>query len=391
MNTSRFGSSPLLAKSFPLEITPWRPDADAAVRIIGAGAYVPPHVVTAEQIARAIPGWPASKIVEKTGVLERRFLWPLEGAPGEEVPAVRAPSAEVAWGTDMGEIALSRALTVAAVPATDIDALVVVTCTPDEPRFSHDAMEIGHRLGIRRSAHCFVVDSGCGGSLYVLDMLVRTMNATNLRTIAIVGTNLTSALLDREAYTQEGLIGGDGDKMHPYLSTYVFGDGAGALVLRRDPGSSLGIRASVAGSDQSELVRSPGGGARSPAYGSRYRPVDHTFIVSGRLVRSSYLETMQGCIRAVAGREPRDLQALERFYLHQPNERVLTQLAGLLELREGQLASNVARVGNTSSAGMFTLLAEDLESGRVSIGSGAPVVLAAIGAGVHYGAQLAYL
>jgi 3-oxoacyl-[acyl-carrier-protein] synthase-3 len=377
--------------STPFEIIPWEPEAGAAVRIVGAGAYVPPHVVSAEQIARAIPGWPASKIVEKTGVLERRFLWPLEGAPGAEVPAKEVPEADVAWGTDMGEIALSRALTVAGLPATEIDALVVVTCTPDEPRFSHDAMEIQRRLGIRRSAHSFVVDSGCGGSLYILDMLARTMNATGLRTVAIVGTNLSSALLDRDLYTQEGVTGKDGQKMHPYLSTYVFGDGAGALVLRRDPGSSSGIRASIAGSDHSELVQSPGGGARSPAYGPRYDAIDHTFIVNGRLVMSSYLRTMQGCIRAVAGREPQSVGAVERFYLHQPNERVLSHLAGLLELREGQLASNVSRVDNTSSAGMFTLLAEDLESGRVSIGSGAPVVLAAVGAGVHYGAQLACL
>jgi 3-oxoacyl-[acyl-carrier-protein] synthase III len=375
----------------PLEVTPWKPHGGAAVRIVGAGAYVPPHIVTAEQIARAIPGWPASKIVEKTGVLQRRFLWPLDGVRGEEVPAKRAPAADVAWATDMGEIALSRALTVAAVPASDIDILVVVTCTPDQPRFSHDAMEIQHRLGIRRSAHSFVVDSGCGGSLYILDMLARMMNGANLRTAAIVGTNLTSALLDRNAYTQEGVIGSDGESMRPYLSTYVFGDGAGALVLRRDPGSALGVHASMAGNEHSELVRSPGGGARSPAYGDRYNAIDHTFIVNGRLVRSSYIETMQRCIRAVVGPEPRDIAAVERFYLHQPNERVLRHLSGLLELCDGQLASNVARVGNTSSAGMFTLLAEDLESGRVSVGSGAPVVFAAIGAGVHYGAQLAYL
>ncbi len=68
--------------------------------------------------------------------------------------------------------------------------------------------------------------------------------------------------------------------------------------------------------------------------------------------------------------------------------RLLSELVGL---REGQLATNVARVGNTSSAGMFILVAQDLESGRVTLGSGVPVVLAAIGAGVHYGAQLVCL
>ena len=76
---------------------------------------------------------------------------------------------------------------------------------------------------------------------------------------------------------------------------------------------------------------------------------------------------------------------------HQPNARVLAALTDRLHLRDEQVASNVAHVGNTSSAGMFILLADDLESGRVSLGSGTPVVLAAIGAGVHYGAQLVRL
>jgi 3-oxoacyl-[acyl-carrier-protein] synthase III len=66
-------------------------------------------------------------------------------------------------------------------------------------------------------------------------------------------------------------------------------------------------------------------------------------------------------------------------------------LADRVGLRAHQVASNVARVGNASSAGMFMLLADDLEQGRVALGSGAPVVFAAIGAGVHYGAQLVHL
>jgi 3-oxoacyl-[acyl-carrier-protein] synthase III len=374
-----------------LESTLWKPRAGAAVRIIGAGAYVAPHVVTAGQIAEAIPGWPAEKIIEKTGIVERRYLWPLDVERGCGVLAANDQPSEASTATDMGEIALSRALDMAGLPATDIDVLIVVTCTPDQPRFSHDAMEIQRRLGLRRDTHCLVVDSGCGGSLYVLDMLARMMESGNVRTAAIVGTNLSSSLLDRGVYTRDGIIGDDGESVRPYLSAYVFGDGAGALVLRQDPGSPLGIGASIAGNEHWDLVRSPGGGSASPSYGDRYNPADHAFIVNGRLVMSTYLKTMRRCIRAVAEHEPESIEAIDRFYLHQPNERALRLLSDLIGLREEQLASNVARVGNTSSAGMFILLAEDLETGRVALGSGAPVLFAAIGAGVHYGAQLAHL
>ena len=115
------------------------------------------------------------------------------------------------------------------------------------------------------------------------------------------------------------------------------------------------------------------------------------FIVNGRLVMSTYLETMRSCIEGVAEHDGRPLAEIERFYLHQPNDRLLRLLSGMVGLREGQVATNVARLGNTSSAGMFILVAQDLDSGRVTLGSGVPVVLAAIGAGVHYGAQLVCL
>jgi 3-oxoacyl-[acyl-carrier-protein] synthase III len=222
-------------------------------------------------------------------------------------------------------------------------------------------------------------------------MVARMLESGAARTAAVVGTNFSSAMIDRCVYGKEGPIGHDGKTISPYLSTYVFGDGAGALVVQADPGSQLGIRASLAGNDSRDLVRSPGGGTLSPAYGERYRGVDHTFIINGRLVAESYFETMTSCIGAVAERAGCDLAEVERYYLHQPNARVLGALADRMHLREDQVASNVAHVGNTSSAGMFILLADDLESGRVSLGSGTSVVLTAIGAGVHYGAQLVRL
>jgi 3-oxoacyl-[acyl-carrier-protein] synthase III len=371
----------------------WKPRDGIAVRIVGAGAYVPAHVVTAKAIASAIPGWPAERIIERTGIVERRYLWPLDVEQGR---TVRAPhhaegDSAVSTATDMAEVALTHALRMSGLPARDIEALVVVTCTPDRPRFSHDAMSLQRRLGLRPNAHCFVVDSGCGGSLYMLDMLARTLEAGGARTAAIVGTNFTSPWIDRCVYAADGPIGADGKRVSPFLSPYVFGDGAGAIVVRRDQGSGLGIRASIAGNDCHDLVLCPGGGALSPSYGERYRAIDHAFIVNGRLVMSTYLQTMARCMRTVTTEIECSLDGVERFYLHQPNERVLRALVDRMGLHGDRVASNVAWVGNTSSAGMFMLLADDLEQGRVALGSGTPVVFAAIGAGVHYGAQVVNL
>jgi 3-oxoacyl-[acyl-carrier-protein] synthase-3 len=342
-------------------------------------------------MARMIPGWTAEQIIDKTGIVERRFLWRLDVERGCAVPRSRGTVQEPATGVDMGEAALAGALKMSGVPATDLDLLVVVTCTPDQPRFSHDAMEIQRRLGIRKDAQCFVVDSGCGGALYLLDLVARMLETGATRTAAVVGTHFTSAMIDRTVYNQDGQRGQDGKTISPYFSTYVFGDGAGAVVLRADRGSSLGIRTSIAGNDWRDLVRAPGGGTTSPPYGSRYKGVDHAFIINGRLVAHSYLETMASCMEAVTEHAGCVFGDVERFYLHQPNARVLGALTKRLRLRDDQVASNVSWAGNTSSAGMFILLVDDLTCGRVALGSGSSVVLAAIGAGVHYGAQLVRL
>jgi 3-oxoacyl-[acyl-carrier-protein] synthase III len=252
-------------------------------------------------------------------------------------------------------------------------------------------MTVQQRLGLRQNAHCFVVDSGCGGPLYMLDMVSRMLESGAVRTAAIIGTNLTSPLLNRELYTQAGPTDEFGKMTSPFLSAYVFGDGAGAIIVRRDAGSGSGIRASLAGNGADMLVRAPGGGVESPAYGPRYTALDHAFIVNGRVVAFTYFDTMRRSIEALAERDCCGLASVERFYLHQPNARVLGRFAEHMGLCQDQVASNVARVGNTSAAGVFTLLAADLEAGRVRLGSGTKVMFAAIGAGVHYGAQLAHL
>jgi 3-oxoacyl-[acyl-carrier-protein] synthase-3 len=371
--------------------TVWTPGSGLAVRIVGAGAYTPPHAVTTKEVALAFPGWAAEQIVDKTGILERRYLWPLDVEEGRATPPPLDDRSQPATATDMSEVALTNALEMSAIRPCDLDLLILVTCTPDQPHFSHDAMSLQRRLDIRRGAHCLVVDSGCGGSLYVMDMVARMLAAGTARTAAIVGVNFSSALVDRSVYSQHGPLGENGRMISPYLSAYVFGDGAGAVVLRSERATSCGIRASIAGNDCQDLVRSPGGGALSPPYGDRYREADHAFVVDGRLVASTYFDTMSRCITAVTRQSECPLTRVDRFYLHQPNRRILGALADRLGLNDEQVASNVALVGNTSSAGMFMLLAEDLENGRVALGGGAPVVFAAIGAGVHYGAQFVHL
>jgi 3-oxoacyl-[acyl-carrier-protein] synthase III len=359
-----------------------------SVQVVGAGAFVPTRRITTERMARAIPGWPAERIAEKTGVTERRFLWDFDEKTGRAIPPPTDANFYPANNTDMCEAALGRALDMARLSATDLDAIFVVTCTPDELNFSHDAMELHRRLGCREDAYALVLDDGCGGTPYVIDLARKMIAGGQFRTIAVVASAFTSSLLDREVYTSELELEG-GKTINAFLSMYVFGDGAGAVILRAsDTASGAGILKSVAGTAHSDLVIRRGGGNTRLPYHASCRPVDHAFVVDGLKVAQSYPTYMKRCMSAALEGNEHLEPEIKRYYFHQPNKRLMDHFVARAGLPAHKVACHVDTRGNTSAAGMLILLADDLEAGVVRMGSGDLVMIAAVGANVHYGGQL---
>ena len=356
-----------------------------SVRLIGAGAYVPPNAVDNDLITRAIPGWSADWIAEKTAIRERRFLWAVDGEAGVAVapPATDAP----ACNTDMCEAALRRALDSAGVEGSELDALFVVTCTPDRVNFSHDAMEVHRRLGCRADAYALLIDDGCGGTPYVMDMVYRMIRSGAIQTAAIVGSAFTSALVDRAVWSGDVESQPGRKRLPAAFGAYVFGDGAGAVVLRGDGRPGPGIVSSMAGNDYLQLVIRRAGGLEA-RQAAAPNPADDAFVVDGRLVARSYPVYMRACIDGVLADHPELRDQVKRYYFHQPNKRLMDHFVAQEGLPADRVACNVDRYGNTSAAGMLILLAEDLEQGTVRLGSGDLVMIAAVGANVHYGAQL---
>jgi len=364
------------------------------VRFLGVGSFVPRRAVSNARIAAAIPGWTAERIEEKTEIRERRFLWDFDEKTGRAVP----PPADdgsfyPANNADMAEVALRRALIMAELEARELDAIFLVTCSPDELNFSHDAMELHRRLGCREDAYAMVFDSGCGGTVYTIDMARRMIESGALRTVAVVGSNFTSAHLNREVYTAAQQLD-SGKPANGFLSMYVFGDGAGALVLRADGPrgeDGPGIVRSFAGTAHAELVLRKGGGNLRLPFQDRAGAADHAFIVDGLQVARTYPVYMKKCIDGVLGEDRRIAPQVKRWYFHQPNKRLMDSFVEREALPKDRVACHVDRHGNTSAAGMLILLAEDLEAGRVAMGRGDLVLLAAIGANINYGAQLVRL
>ncbi len=353
-----------------------------AVKVVGVGDFTPAQVVSNETMARAIPGWSADLIREKTGILERRFLCEVDAERGRSTRPATGPRSNC----DMAQLALVDALKMANVAPAELDALFLITCTPDQPDFSHDAMQLHRRLELRPDAMAMVINDGCGGTPYVLDLVNKLVSSGAMGTVAVVAANFASAFIDRRVYSDE--LEHDGDKkLSGFLSMYVFGDGAGAMVVRGEPGTG-GILESMSGNGHEQLVLRRGGGAEVPYLFAGAHPVDFAFVVNGFAVATSYPVLMKTCLEAVGGSSLERLREVRRYYLHQPNKRVLDKFASNAGLQPEQMASTVQTYGNTSAAGMLVALSEDVRKGAVRLGSGDLVCIAAAGANVHYGAQL---
>jgi len=358
-----------------------------SVRVVGGGSFVPKRVVSNERIAKAIPGWSAERIASRTGIRERRHLWDIDMEKGRALPP---PEDATFWPRDnvgMAEAALRGALEVAGLKPSELDAIYLVTTTPDQINFCHDAVELHHRLGCRRDAQAMVVDSGCGGALYVVDMVRRLILSDTARTIAVVATAFASAYLDRDVYT---CAMPENHRINAFLTMYMFGDGAGALVLRGDEAPGQGILASYSGTDHQELVVHRGGGASLPSH-TRATMADHAYYINGPVVAEAYPLFMQQAVDEMRARCPELMSQVKRYYLHQANKMVLEKFVAQAGIPSDRVPINVDRYGNTTAASTLLLFAEDLQAGRVRLGSGDLVLFAAVGAGVHFGSQLVRL
>jgi len=355
-----------------------------SVRYVGAGAYLPPRVVKNDRLVQAIPGWPAERIEQRTGIVERRYLWDFDEEQGVALRPDAEPRELLRGNTDMVEAALRRALDSAGLRPQELDGVYLVTSTPDEINFCRDAIEAHRRLGMRSDAFALLVDSGCGGAVFMIDMARKLILSGQAKTIAVVASTLASPFLHRETFTSP--MPGN-PKINAFLSFYMFGDGAGAIILRADEGTKLGVQASTAATDHPELVVHRAGGAQLPP--SRATRADNAWYVDGPTVARAYPEYMGRAVDSLLnGHKAELMPQIGRFYLHQANKFVLLKFVMQAELPPEKVPLNVHRYGNTSAASTLILFAEDLADGTVKLGSGELVLFAAVGAGIHYGGQL---
>ena len=324
--------------------------------VAGCGSYLPERVVTNGELAERVDTsdeW----IVARTGIRQRHIA-----AEGEVT-------------SDLAFFAAERALEHAGIPASDLDLLVLATTTPDQT-FPATATRVQHRLGMISGA-AFDVQAVCSGFVYGLAVADNFIKVGQAKTVVLIGAETFSRLLD---WQDRG-------------TCVLFGDGAGAVVLR----------AAENGEDEDEFGETGhnrGRGVLSTHIYSDGSTSDLLYVDGGPSstqtvghVRMNGREVFRHAVRNLAEIVHESLEAnglaaddIDWLVPHQANKRILDSTAKKLGLPADKIVVTVERHANTSAASIPLALDEALKDGRIKTGD--LVLLEAMGGGLTWGAGL---
>ena len=324
------------------------------VKISALGCYVPERVLTNEDLEKMVDTnnqW----ILERTGIAERHIVDPDKATSDLAVQAAR------------------QALERRGVDASELDAILVCTVTPDM-FFPSTACLVQHQLGATH-AWGFDLVAACSGFVYGLATAAHLVGAGTHNKVLVIGSDTMSRIID---YTDRG-------------TCVLFGDGAGAMLvepLEETEDQRLGFIDFIGEIDGSggNYLKMPAGGSRLPASADTVKQRLHFVHQDGQQVFKYAVRKMfevSTTILARNGLTPKDLDIL---IPHQANRRIITATADRLGLACDKVVINIDRYGNTT-AGTVPLATRDaIEAGRLKKGD--LVLFAAVGAGYTVGASL---
>jgi 3-oxoacyl-[acyl-carrier-protein] synthase-3 len=312
-------------------------------RIIGTGSYLPPKVVTNDDLSKQMDTtdeW----IRTRTGIRQRHIAEPSQAS------------------SDLGVEASRAALAAARIIPQEIDLIIAATATPDYI-FPSTACIMQAKLGMKGCA-AFDIQAVCSGFVYALAIADKMIRSGQHRCALIVGTEVYSRILD---WKDRG-------------TAVLFGDGAGAVILRAD--SKPGIMASVLHADGSyvDILSVPGNVCGGKIVGSPFLQMDGqaVFKFAVKVLDEVARETL-----ALCGLTPSDIDWL---IPHQANARILEATARKLGIDLSKLVVTVDLHGNTSAASVPLALDVAIRDGRIKPGH--KVMLQGVGGGFTWGASL---
>ena len=321
--------------------------------VAGTGRGIPARVMTNHDFAALGLETSHQWIVERTGIVERRI------AAADETTC------------SMAATAARQAMARAGVQAGELDAIVLSTATPDR-LLPSTAVDLQAQLGATRAA-AFDLSAACTGWLYGMTVAEGLMHSGMVDTALVVGAEKMSAIVDWQDRS----------------TCVLFGDGAGAVVLKRAPTTSQrGILSSFIRSDGTlaELLWRPSGGAAVPFSDAVLADRSSYVKMAGREVFKHAVRQMsEACDRALDAAKLTGTD-IDVLIPHQANNRIIEATAKHAGIPMEKVFVNVDRYGNTSSASIPIALDEAIESGRVKDGTTALFV--AFGAGFTWASMV---
>ena len=316
-------------------------------RIAGTGSYLPEKVLTNDDLAKFVDTsdeW----IAARTGIRQRHVA-----AEGETTG-------------DLAYQAALRALEAAGVDASELDLIVLGTTTPDLV-FPSTACLLQHRLGAN-GCPAFDVNAACSGFVYALSVADKFIRSGAAKTALVVGAETLTRMVDWSDRS----------------TCVLFGDGAGAVVLKADAETGILNTHLHADGGKKELLWNPVGVSVG------FKPGEHNagvrILMAGNEVFKHAVKALDSVVEETLEANGLDRHDIDWLIPHQANLRIIEATAKRLEMPMERVVVTVDKHGNTSSGSVPLALDAAVRSG--SIQRGQLVLLEAFGGGFTWGSAL---
>lgn len=313
-------------------------------KIIGTGSYLPTKVLTnydLEKIVDTSHDW----IVTRSGIVERHI------------------AADNELTSDLALQASRKAIEAAGIAADEIDLIIVATTSPDQ-LFPSTACILQDKLGIKSGGPAFDLQAVCGGFVYALNTADMYIRGGQAKTALVVGAEVLTRMLDWNERT----------------TCVLFGDGAGAVVLRGS--DKPGIITSKLHADGSyrDMLKAEGNIRNGKIEGDPFIKMD------GKAVFKFAVNMLSEVVEEVLEEQKMTGTDINWLVPHQANIRIIEATAKKLGLEMDNVVLTVANHGNTSAASIPLALDTAVRDGRIKAGQN--ILLEAIGGGFTWGATL---
>ena len=321
-----------------------------SVSIIGTGSHVPDRILTnsdLESMVETNHQW----IVERTGIIERRI------------------AAETEFTSHLAAAAARNAMENAGVSPEEIDLIIIGTITPDTV-FPSTACHVQKLIGAKNAA-CFDVNAACSGFLYGVEIGRQFIANRTSETVLVIGADKLSSIVNWEDRN----------------TCVLFGDGAGAAILRHRP-DTHGILSTYMASDGNygDILHMPGGGCAIPVTRDNIDQKLNTLQMNGRETFKQAVTSMMRASQIVLERCGLSAQDIKCVIPHQANIRIIEAMADRMDVPMEKFHINLDKYGNTSAAAVAIALDEAARTGRFQRGD--LILLVVFGGGLTYASSV---